>query len=427
MHAIHYAREVLERHNLDAGRTLTGGESVNLGGFRELVHRHDPTRQVKLRFDLDLSGVKWHERFPVMEFPFKTDASENAPRFDLSTIGLDVMSGWVEVVVGYDSPTSDQRPVVLAYAVGLDDIDLARIEYAPISGTGSDVESQAMLTRLNLRHPAIAWPEEKNDSFGPIDFFFPEFRPFLDTVYFGGEELESPSAKELKAIARGDTSHLEGMTVSVVNDLGQFAPDTMRVISHNNDGVEMKLWVGKKRDTGQLAFFAAAIDRPAGISDGDAQNLLQGMLSGFFDREDIFVRIVGTDDAMPDWNSRLLLDFSEIPIDYGELTDEDPALARDRALEYVEQLLTRLVTGPGEILREVLAGFRYVGPMREIPPTDHIPPRFPDPSRWASGLAAWDLLADTGRQHLVPEVSAWLWNENRLNTGHQLIELVPFF
>ncbi len=417
MHAIHYAREVLERHNLDADQTLTGGECVNLGGFRELVHRHEPGRQVKLRFDLNLSGVKWHEQFPVMEFPFEFGTSE----MDLSTLGLDVMSGWVEVTVGYDNPASDQQPVVLSYEVGLDNIELARIEFVPVSGTATDVESQAMLTRLNLRHPAIVWPEERTDSAGPIDFLFPEFRPFLDSVYFGGDELESPSATELTAIANGDRSDLKGMVVSILHDLGDFATNTIRVVSHEKDGMRMKLWVGKKRDSGQLAFFAAAMDRPAAVADDVAQNLLQGLLSGFLDREDILVRIVGTDDALPTWGRRLLLDFSEIPIEHEELSEEELASARDRSLEFVEQLLTRLVTGPGELLRELLVGFRYVGPMRDIPPTDHSPPRFPEPSRWASGLAAWDLLADTKRSDLIAEVSAWLWNEDRLNTGHQLI------
>jgi len=184
MHAIHYAREVLERHNLDADRTLTGGDCVNLGGFREMVHRHESDRQIRIRFDLDFGSVKWHERFPVMEFPFEIGTSE----VDLSTLGLDIMSGWVEVTIGYDNPATDQQPVVLAYEVGIDGIGLARIEYAPIAGTGTDVESQAMLTRLNLRHPAITWPEERPDSAGPIDFLFPEFHTFLDSAYYGGKE-----------------------------------------------------------------------------------------------------------------------------------------------------------------------------------------------------------------------------------------------
>src|SRR5688572_8927021 len=54
--AIHYAREVLERHNLDADRTLAGGEAIDLGGFSSFVHNRDLNREIKLRFDMRLSG-----------------------------------------------------------------------------------------------------------------------------------------------------------------------------------------------------------------------------------------------------------------------------------------------------------------------------------------------------------------------------------
>ena len=54
IHALHYAREVFVRGNLDADRTETGGDFVDLGGFRNFVHNHDLDRQVALRLDLSL-------------------------------------------------------------------------------------------------------------------------------------------------------------------------------------------------------------------------------------------------------------------------------------------------------------------------------------------------------------------------------------
>src|SRR5262245_26130009 len=57
MQAIHYAREILERRNLNPDRTLAGGESVDLGGFLNLLHNHDPNKTISLRFDLDLRTV----------------------------------------------------------------------------------------------------------------------------------------------------------------------------------------------------------------------------------------------------------------------------------------------------------------------------------------------------------------------------------
>ncbi|TRW15139.1 AAA family ATPase [Glacieibacterium frigidum] len=53
LHALHYAREIVEHANLDADVTRTGG-SLDLGGFANFVHARDLDRDVVLTFDIDL-------------------------------------------------------------------------------------------------------------------------------------------------------------------------------------------------------------------------------------------------------------------------------------------------------------------------------------------------------------------------------------
>src|SRR5438094_178489 len=53
--AIHYAREILERRNVNPDKTLSGGVAIDLGGFRNLVHNHNIELPISLRFDLDLT------------------------------------------------------------------------------------------------------------------------------------------------------------------------------------------------------------------------------------------------------------------------------------------------------------------------------------------------------------------------------------
>src|SRR5438270_3132716 len=57
LHALIYAREVFERHNPDADRTLAAGDGLDLGGFFALVHDHDLQREIVLGFELDLGQV----------------------------------------------------------------------------------------------------------------------------------------------------------------------------------------------------------------------------------------------------------------------------------------------------------------------------------------------------------------------------------
>ena len=59
LHALALAHHAIETGDLDTQRTRIGGEIIDLGGFRQYVHRRNREKQVELRFELDpkqLSG-----------------------------------------------------------------------------------------------------------------------------------------------------------------------------------------------------------------------------------------------------------------------------------------------------------------------------------------------------------------------------------
>ena len=82
------------------------------------------------------------------------------------------------------------------------------------------------------------------------------------------------------------------------------------------------------------------------------------------------------------------------------------------------RLLRLLLAGPLEVLREMLEGFRYLGPLRCIPPRSYEALSIPDESRWANGMAAWEWLRVDGA--LRSATSEWLSDPERLNTGYRL-------
>jgi hypothetical protein len=53
IHALALAHHALETGDLDVQRTQVGGESIDLGGFRQYVHRHERDRRVDLVLELD--------------------------------------------------------------------------------------------------------------------------------------------------------------------------------------------------------------------------------------------------------------------------------------------------------------------------------------------------------------------------------------
>lgn len=410
MHAIHYAREVLERHNLDADTTVAGGDCVNLGGFSEMVHRKERHRRITLRFELDLSGVAWHEEFPVDEFVHEDRVGSGYS--DLSAMGLDVMSGWVEVTVGYRDPDHDSRPVVLKYSVGLDGEHLASLVQVPYELTSDGVDRGAVLADLNLYHPALVWDGPDAESLGPVDSSFPSFRGLADALYFSDQDVQEVSDKELHDLAAGKQK------VRVLRSPEEFNRGTMRRIEQDADKETLTIWVGKCRETRRLE--VCAVSSPSLSETAEAEEVLEYLKSAIGHRRAPEKVVLGARDALPWFDRPLRLELEEEDNDLYE-SSESSSYDEPDPRDFVQQLLSRLVVGPGRFLRDSLARFRYVGPIREVPPPEHLPPRYPDPSRWASGLAGWDLLANPNNGELVKSVSAWLWRDDCLDTGCQLV------
>ena len=74
LHALALAHHAVETGDLDTHRTRVGGESVDLGGFRQYVHRGQLDSQVEMAFELDpgrasgkLAGMLGASRVPVVD------------------------------------------------------------------------------------------------------------------------------------------------------------------------------------------------------------------------------------------------------------------------------------------------------------------------------------------------------------------------
>lgn len=86
------------------------------------------------------------------------------------------------------------------------------------------------------------------------------------------------------------------------------------------------------------------------------------------------------------------------------------------------KLLDELALGPVRIVRDYLTSVTYIGPLREIPSRGYRPRLSPDESRWAQGLAAWDVLYAHAGEELLDSVNEWMSSEERLRTGYLLVK-----
>jgi predicted ATPase len=94
--AINYTREMLERNNLDVDRTAGTDESFNLGGFKNIVHKHNVNLPIKLKYELYFSPPNNLYDFfegridnAWIEFEIKWSNFLNAPLVISSQVGVD--------------------------------------------------------------------------------------------------------------------------------------------------------------------------------------------------------------------------------------------------------------------------------------------------------------------------------------------------
>jgi hypothetical protein len=119
--ALLYAREILERLNTDPDRTLLGGDAIDLGGFRNLVHNHDADLPIVLRFDLNLSAID------LVDYVESEDFSDS-----VESLSGDAKSAWVQLTITW-SAIADE-PVQADYEIGINGAVAARINTNPSGG-----------------------------------------------------------------------------------------------------------------------------------------------------------------------------------------------------------------------------------------------------------------------------------------------------
>lgn len=130
--------------------------------------------------------------------------------------------------------------------------------------------------------------------------------------------------------------------------------------------------------------------------------------------KDFIVPVATLLGALPDLNRPLASDLRDPDILKFELEQGTP---RVRGLA---KLLDELILGPTRIARDYLNTMTYIGPLREIPARSFRPRQSPDESRWAQGLAAWDLLYTDVKGDLINVVNDWLGGDDKLRTGYRL-------
>ncbi len=136
LHALFYLREILERNNLDAGYTLTCGDRIDLGGFRNFVHARDLSRAVtiSLRFQYE-AGSNHFDGYEVT-------TSKSTSDYYIGNCRPCTVTTSVSLPANMDSP-------IATYTVSYDDEPMFTVTlHQPTRGV-------LRIDSFNCRHPLL--------------------------------------------------------------------------------------------------------------------------------------------------------------------------------------------------------------------------------------------------------------------------------
>jgi predicted ATPase len=114
--ALHYVREILERQNVNADRTLQGGEAIDLGGFLSLVHGRDQQKQIEIGIEMELGSSSIPELVPDAFEDWQTNDEDVWWMYEtLQNIRRAVQNVSLRLRVGWNEQR--EQPVVQGYEI----------------------------------------------------------------------------------------------------------------------------------------------------------------------------------------------------------------------------------------------------------------------------------------------------------------------
>lgn len=477
LHAVAYAREILEGGNCDVETTRLGGNAFDLGGFEEIIHGRDESKTITIRFDLDLNGVNLTEysAFDNSFVSHSDDAFFQKPDSEINT-------AWVQLDIGLDR-SKDGKPIIRNYEIGFNEKVFAIIGVANTRGIEipasfplwtRDKDKKPYLgelVRLNFRHPILTGLSNVDPNRGDNtdDVFakpFNDSKPRKPSLFSSAEEVEFLTAdgeSELRFLTSGfldefmddilsplerfymkgdfipflaSEEQFEEMQAAewthVMRSVGDFEVESLRgfdrrckcIVQGNLEQMEYIHWIGILKDSNKIAEQAISFPEFSTEEEFKRYGDIVVRLAAFDEKRSNRLFFPYQSDALPAWNFPFSYSWQTEPEQDSDTNEHDLAYDMENRKQMLQQALSLLIYGPGFYLRDCLSGSRYVGPIREILPRDYRRPRNPGPKRWANGLGAWDMLhdpdektKDENKSDLCKEVSGWLSRKDDENEG----------
>ncbi len=316
LQAMHYAREVLENLDPDPDRTTLGGDTIDLGGFQSLVHRHDLDREITIT--LHMTGKLESSVYLPDEIEIRSMDNIYEPE------ELDV-----NMLFGPKKP----------HEYGVHDFAVR------ISTKWDD-----QLNRAQISSYEVLFDDEPFGHIFSESDSRPKLKIYTDHPFFEDEKLDR--LRELGGIMITIRDAWPSPSVEgIVAAFDRLSPEE-----------KVKLFPELKEK----------LERQKSEPSDDTQE-------------------PSTEEKNP--SKGFLPTLKELcPVPYSSLQFAEDADNKIRNDDGVASVLSQLLVGAKVSVLGQLRSMRYLGPIRTVPPRNHVPLKRRDESRWSDGLGAWDTL-----------------------------------
>lgn len=207
VHALHYLAEVLEHHNTNPDKTTAGGDSLDLGGFKNLLHRHDVKKR-KMRFRAELTLDRSNVDSFIYFAPGIDNGSDEAEWIHdfYWKMAKQRKNPWIEITIRWSSFLN--QPIVDSFKTGFGDELFAEIS------SFSDGK-QIALNYLHLDNPVFL----DRDSHSCARLFLDNSiikdqtgKPIQDNILQLNIELQNDSLPKLPKLYFPDLIHSHGLS-----------------------------------------------------------------------------------------------------------------------------------------------------------------------------------------------------------------------
>lgn len=373
LQAFIYLREVLVNRNYDPDRTTIGGDWLDLGGFKNLLHRHDLDEAIKITVGFSLDQDDLPDYLTNHEREILENADIELPESwlaEVSEISISIEVRWSSI---------NQKVIVDAYETSINGSRVARI----VSSSGG---KQTYIEELDLSHDIFSAYSPLDNQDSENEGFGNSFTGLLNPLYRTKSAYAlDVTLEQEKPFSGKSLSELEQLLDGVVAGEPRLLKKSIDELSTRPSRYASQLKNRAELEMAQLSHSAPDIG---------------------------YIGLINQSDALPNPRECLTFDPS---IWMDEMEDEiDSSLLRLLST----RLISSLVSGPLDKVCAWLEDFGYIGPLRDLPARNYQPRFTKDESKWAKGIAAWDMLHYISSKQ-VDEINYWLGSEG-LKTGYQV-------